>query len=132
MPKVYIRRHQREIDDLYEVLLTCDVRGAITEERRQELLTWLWRQMDHAHNLGEAPHLVNPDLGEEIRPPPRDYQLIQLYREHCTLNAHAKNPTKKAKAFLMKEFGLKKEALEKALYRANKKYPPGKKIDWFD
>jgi hypothetical protein len=132
MPKVYVRRHQSKIDDLYEVLLTCDVSRAISDKRRKELLTWLWRQMEHAHTMETAPHLVNMDLGEEIDPLPKDMQLVQLYHKHCILNAHAKNPAERAKAFLMKEFGLKKEALEKALYRARKKYSRITKSDLSD
>jgi hypothetical protein len=66
MPKVYIRRNQSKIDDLYSVLLFCDLNGAITKKRRDELLAWLWSQMEHEHKRwGRGPHAAKPKEPEE-------------------------------------------------------------------
>jgi len=131
MPKAYARKYQQAIDDLYNVILVCsDLNGAITEKRRSELLNWLWSQMKHKHkerDFGDgvvAPHHDSYDhlQAEAGIPISRDLVLISAYAEHLALNANEKTPAEKAKAALMKEFRLSRDALDKALYRAAKKY----------
>jgi len=121
MPKVYTRKYLRELDDLYTVLLFCDVRMAITAKRRAELLNWLWRQMGPYHKeWGEGPHTTKT---KKIGALPRSARLFRRYEQLLSENAHTKAPAEKAKDILQEEFGcLKREALEKALYRARKKH----------
>jgi hypothetical protein len=125
MPKAYTRKYQQRVDDLYNVLLVCDdLNGAITEERRSELLDWLWSQMKHKHKEHDFGHgVVPPHLQAEVWiAVPRDLLLIHVYAQLLAVNAKEKAPAETAKAFLMKEFRLKREALDKALYRAVKKH----------
>jgi hypothetical protein len=122
MPKVYTRKYQRELHDLYNVLLFCDVSVAITEKRQDELRNWLWRQMGPYHKeWGKGPHTRETKKIEAL---PRSAQLVRRYQQLLSKNAHTKAPAEKAKDMLQKEFGFsKREALEKALYRARKKHP---------
>jgi hypothetical protein len=131
MPKAYARKYQQAIDDLYNILLVCsDLNGAITEKRRSELLDWLWSRMEHKHKEHDygggvvPPHRDSYDhlQAEAGIPIARDRLLINAYAEHLALNANEKAPAEKAKAALMKEFRLSRDALDKALYRAAKKY----------
>jgi hypothetical protein len=122
MPKVYTRKYQREIHDLYDVLLFCDVSiTGMTAKRKKELLNWLWRQMGPYHKeWGKGPHTRKT---EKIEALPRSAQLVRRYQQLLSKNAHTKAPAEKAKDMLQEEFGfLKREALEKALYRARKKH----------
>jgi hypothetical protein len=121
MPKVYTRKYVREIHDLYNVLLFCDVSMAITAKRRDELLNWLWRQMGPYHKeWGKGPHTTKTGKTEAL---PRSARLFRRYEQLLSEKAHTKAPAEKAKDILQEEFSfLTREALEKALYRARKKH----------
>jgi hypothetical protein len=128
MPKVYTRKYQREIHDLYNILLFCDVSTAgISSERHDELLDWLWERMGPYHKKwGTGPHTTKKTKSEPL---PKSVQLILRYEGLKSKYAHEKALAEKAKHVLMKE-GWEKEALEKALYRARKKHL--RKIDSHD
>jgi len=132
MPRVYIRKYQRELEDLVYYLdeypelrryLNPEQREKV-EERRQQLIDWLWRQMGRKD---DPPLLVEPeDFSEEVVYPPKGTpegrrMILHLY-EMWRAKETGRNPGEKAKSLLMKKFGFKtKEALEKYLQRARKK-----------
>jgi hypothetical protein len=135
MPRAYIRKYQKELDDLLYFLFEYpELRHLLTsaesrkvEKRRQQLINWLWRQMGRK----DDPPLLDanlPPFGEEIRPPlppPKGTQearlmILGLYEE-WKAGETGRNPGEKAKALLMKEFGFKtKEAVDKYLQRARR------------
>jgi hypothetical protein len=133
MPRNYTRKHQRELEDLYDILLyyKCDPTFGIvgrnitilSPKRRRELLDWLWKQIHHkdvdyyGETLATALHHLTPELEEE-RLKKKEMEDI-LHHYETLLYYHSK---KEAKSILMEEHGLKtEEALEKALYRARVK-----------
>jgi hypothetical protein len=78
MPTTYIRKYQKELDDLLYFLFEYpELRHRLTskesrrvEKRRQELINWLWRQMGRK----DDPPLLDanlPPFRDEIRPPLR-------------------------------------------------------------
>jgi hypothetical protein len=154
MAKIYSRKEQDKIDDLYDVLLHCvnsDYRYLlITDDRYEELLAWLWGKHSQRHVWGkeDAPHLElkRMDIGDVAPSPPlprrrdnqhiRDHEFISLYLSYCRKYRHERNPGEKAKDVMEKELGIKREALEKAIGRANKRLrerarqgPPAKDSD---
>lgn len=134
MPRVYTRKYHRVLDDLFDFVLFCNLdETPLTEKMRDELLEWLWRQMRHHHKSFP----IRPGSGRTNiePPPPRSLQLISRYEQLKIENGQARGPGQRSKELLMKEFGMKRDAVEKALYRAYKKHFPGrvarrrKKID---
>jgi hypothetical protein len=130
MPRVYIRKYQKELDDLlYFLMKYPELRHHLTreesrrvEKRRQQLINWLWRQTGRKD---DPPVLAVSDLGDEVGHPPKGTpagprMILDLY-ESWRASETGRNPGEKAKALLMKEFGFKtKEALDKYLQRARR------------
>jgi hypothetical protein len=115
MPSPYPRKYQKVIDDLYSIVLFCDLRDAhISDQRGQELLDWLWAKMVNKYRE-PPPHRTTGDWK------PHRKLLIDLYDMYLAKYEKEKNPAGKAKARLMELYGLTKEAVEQAIYRARKK-----------
>jgi hypothetical protein len=132
MPRAYTRKYHKELEDLLYFLfeypelrhhLTFEERPKV-EERRQQLINWLWRQMGRK----DDPPLLDAfltELGDEIGHPPKGtptgrLMILHLY-ERWRAGETGRNPGEKAKALLMKEFGFKtKEAVDKYLQRARR------------
>ena len=108
MPRSYTRKHQRELEDLYNVLLyyRCDpVLGIVgrnitilTPKRRLELLDWLWKQIHHkdadyyGETLTTALHHLTPELEVE-KLQKQDMEDI-LYHYKTLLYYHSKKEAK--------------------------------------
>jgi hypothetical protein len=141
MPRTYTRKHQTELEDLYDILLYYKCNPAIgivgrnitilSKERRLELLDWLWKQIHHkdldyyGETLRTALHRLTPEQ-EMTRLEARDNRDI-LWRYQNLLNYHS---IKEAKGILMRERGIKNEdALNRALTRARKKEPTRQELE---
>jgi hypothetical protein len=133
MPRNYTRKHQRELEDLYDILsyYRCDrVVGIVgrnitilSEKRRLELLDWLWKQIHHKDvdyyggELAMALHRLTPE--QEIDKLEKQDMEDILYRYETIQYFHSK---KDAKTILMEERGFTNEdALDRALSRARAK-----------
>jgi ATP-dependent RNA circularization protein (DNA/RNA ligase family) len=135
MPKAYIRKNQREIEELYYFLFEYpELREYLPEEQRHKVeerrlqhLDRFWRQMGHKlRDDDPPPHRMEPV--EEIEYPPKATpegrrMILHLYEMwRSSESEHARNPGQKAKALLMEKFEFKTvEALDKFLQRARRK-----------